>query len=147
MDFFNKLGDTIVNATQEAVEKGKDMTDIAKLQYEIRSKEEFCKKKFEEVGRKYFEEAKDVIPENYVDLFEEIEAANRRIAELKDQIADKKGGIACPKCGEVAAAGASFCSACGAKLNDMFEEEDEEDASAEACEQETEIETVEEEEE
>ena len=39
MDFFSKLGDSIVNATQEVGEKAKGMTDIAKLQYEMRTKE------------------------------------------------------------------------------------------------------------
>ena len=41
MDFFSKLGDSIVNATQEVGEKAKGMTDIAKLQYEMRTKEDF----------------------------------------------------------------------------------------------------------
>lgn len=131
MDFFNKLGDSIVSVTQEAVEKGKGMTDIAKLQHEVRTKEDFCKKQYEEIGRKFYEENKDIIPESYADLFEEIEAANRRIAELREQIAGLKGGVSCPKCGAVVAASASFCSECGAKINDMFEEEDE-DETAEA---------------
>ena len=46
MDFFNKLGDSIVSVTQEAVKKGKGMTDIAKLQHEVRTKEDFCKKQY-----------------------------------------------------------------------------------------------------
>ena len=124
MDFFNKLGDSIVSVTQEAVEKGKGMTDIAKLQYEMKTKEDFCKKQYEEVGRKFYEENKDVIPESYVDLFEEIEAANHKIAEIKEQIANIKGGSSCPKCGAIVAASASFCSECGTKLGDMFEEEE-----------------------
>ena len=41
MDFFSKLGDSIVSATQEVGEKAKGMTDVAKLQYEMRSKEDF----------------------------------------------------------------------------------------------------------
>lgn len=39
--FFSKLGDSIVSATQEVGEKAKGMTDVAKLQYEMRSKEDF----------------------------------------------------------------------------------------------------------
>jgi uncharacterized OB-fold protein len=57
-------------------------------------------------------------------LFEEVEAATNKIAELKEQIANLKGGVSCPKCGAIVASGASFCSECGTKLNDMFEEEE-----------------------
>lgn len=47
MDFFSKLGDSIVSATQEVGEKAKGMTDVAKLQYEMRSKEDFLNKQYQ----------------------------------------------------------------------------------------------------
>lgn len=123
MDFFDRLGDSIVNVTQGAMEKGKDVTDVAKLQYELKTKENFCKTQYEEIGRRFYQERKDVIPEDYMDLFEEVEAANNRIRELKDMIAEKKGSTSCPKCGAVVSAKAAFCSECGTRLNDVFEEE------------------------
>lgn len=125
MDFFNKLGDTIVSATQEVVEKGKDMTDAAKLQYEKKTKEDYCRKQFEEIGKKFYEANKDVIPADYMDLFDEVEATNARIEELKLEIANLKGGVTCPKCGAIVSSTASFCSECGAKMAEEAEEEDE----------------------
>ena len=53
MDFFSKLGDSIVNATQEVGEKAKGMTDIAKLQYEMRTKEDFMNKQYQEIGKMF----------------------------------------------------------------------------------------------
>ena len=65
------------------------------------------------------------VPEEYNSLFEEIEAAQKRVAEIKEQIAYTKGGKACPKCGAVVSGGAAFCSTCGAKMDeDIFEEEE-----------------------
>ena len=113
MDFFSKLGDSIVSATQEVGEKAKGMTDVAKLQYEMRSKEDFLNKQYQE--------NKDAAPEAYTSLFEEVVAAQKRIEEIKEQIAYTKGGKACPKCGAVVSGSAAFCSKCGAKMDeDIF---------------------------
>lgn len=112
MDFFSKLGDSIVSATQEVGEKAKGMTDVAKLQYEMRSKEDFLNKQYQEIGKIFYQENKDAAPEAYTSLFEEVVAAQKRIEEIKEQIAYTKGGKACPKC--------------GAKMDeDIFEDEDE----------------------
>lgn len=125
MDFFNKVGDSIVNATQEVSEKAKGMTDIARLQYEMKTKENFLNKKYEEVGKMFYQQNKTSFPEEYAELFGEIEMTIERMQELKDDIAELKGGKACPKCGAVIGSTAVFCSECGAKIDDIFEEEEE----------------------
>lgn len=142
MDFFSKLGDSIVNATQEVGEKAKGMTDIAKLQYEMRTKEDFMNKQYQEIGKMFYDANKENVPEEYNSLFEEIEAAQKRVAEIKEQIAYTKGGKACPKCGAVVSGGAAFCSTCGAKMDeDIFEEEVDTDEKTEDTSEET-VETV-----
>ena len=86
MDFFSKLGDSIVSATQEVGEKAKGMTDVAKLQYEMRSKEDFLNKQYQEIGKIFYQENKDAAPEAYTSLFEEVVAAQKRIEEIKEQM-------------------------------------------------------------
>ena len=44
MDFFDKLGDTLMTATKEVGQKAKGMSDLAKLQYELKCKEDDLKK-------------------------------------------------------------------------------------------------------
>lgn len=124
MDFFNKLGDTIVSATQGVSEKAKGMTDIAKLQYEMKTKEEFLNKKYQEIGKMFYQTNKEAFPDEYTELFDEVEATVGKIGELKDKIATLKGGKTCPKCGAMVGNVAAFCSECGAKMEDIFEEED-----------------------
>lgn len=142
MDFFSKLGDSIVNATQEVGEKAKGMTDIAKLQYEMRTKEDFMNKQYQEIGKMFYDANKENVPEEYNSLFEEIEAAQKRVAEIKEQIAYTKGGKACPKCGAVVSGSAAFCSTCGAKMDeDIFEEEVDTDEKTEDASEKT-VETV-----
>lgn len=126
MEFFNKLGDTIVNATQEVGEKAKGMTDVAKLQYEMKTKEDFINKQYQEIGKLYYQNNRVSASEEYKELFDEVDAAQTRISEIKDKIAFMKGGKTCPKCGVIVESKAAFCSSCGAKMEeDIFEEEDE----------------------
>ncbi len=124
MDFFNRIGDTIASATQEVSEKAKDLTGVAKLQYEMRTKEDFLDKKYLEIGKMFYDANKDVFPEEYTELFDEVEATKARIEQLKEEIAEKKGSKTCPKCGAIIGNTAAFCSECGAKIGDIFEEEE-----------------------
>lgn len=124
MDFLNKIGDSIVSATQGVSEKAKDVTDIAKLQYEMKTKEEFLNKKYQEIGKMYYQTSKDAFSEEYTTLFDEVEATLDKLSEIKAQIAGIKGSKTCSKCGAVVGNTAAFCSECGAKMDDIFEEED-----------------------
>ena len=47
MDFFDKLGDTLMTATKEVGQKAKGMSDLAKLQYELKCKEDDLKKELD----------------------------------------------------------------------------------------------------
>ena len=123
MDFFDKLGDTLMTATKEVGQKAKGMSDLAKLQYELKCKEDDLKKEFERLGRKYYQQNKDVVPEEDLESFEDIEIIMNRINDLNEEILEKKGAKACPRCGAKVAENATYCSSCGAKINDMFEED------------------------
>ena len=123
MDFFDKLGDTLMTATKEVGQKAKGMSDLAKLQYELKCKEDELKKEFERLGRKYYQQNRDVVPEEDLESFEDIEIIMNRINDLNGEILEKKGAKACPRCGAMVAENAAYCSSCGAKINDMFEED------------------------
>ena len=91
MDFFDKLGDTLMTATKEVGQKAKGMSDLAKLQYELKCKEDDLKKEFERLGRKYYQQNKDVVPEEDLDCFEDIEILMNRINDLNEEILEKRG--------------------------------------------------------
>lgn len=133
MDFFNKIGDSIVNAAQEVSGKAKDMTDIAKLQSECKAKEETLEKQYLAIGKKFYQENKDVIPEGYTSLFNDVEATTARVNAIKDEIANLKGEKKCPNCGATVAADAIFCAGCGAKMAEVVEAEVITENSAKKC--------------
>ncbi len=123
MDFFNAIGDAITSAASELGEKTKEMTDSAKLQFEMKAKEDLKKEAFIEIGRKFYEGNKDAIPEDMVDLFNKVDEADARINAIKEELSNIKGETVCPKCEARVAVGATFCPKCGTKLDDIYEEE------------------------
>lgn len=125
MDFFNKLTNTVTDVANAATDKAKGATDVVKLQYEKSKKEEVIEKQYAVIGKKFYEENKAAVPEGYEDLFDVIEAAKERIAEINSDVAMAKGGKVCPKCGSANANEAIFCATCGNKFESIFEEEDE----------------------
>lgn len=121
MDVLNKLGETIATAGRDVSQIAKDLSGTAKLNIDIRAKEDFIQKQFAEIGKLYYGEHKDDITAEY----EQIEAINKAYAaidQMKRELLEIKGAKQCPKCGAKMSDEAAFCSSCGAKL-DVFEEE------------------------
>ena len=59
MEFFDKLSESLVSAGKDVSQKAKDVSEIAKLKLDIKSKEEYVQKQYEELGRSYYEKHKD----------------------------------------------------------------------------------------
>lgn len=143
MEFFDKLGDTLLNAGKDVTQKAKDVSGIAKLKLDIRSKEDFIKSQYTELGKIYYEKNKGAdIPEK--EQFERIEEALEEIEKMQLQILELKKARKCPECGAEASDKAEYCSVCGAKLSVVVEESPYEDESGNVpCEDESEAEGVE----
>ncbi|QFJ54202.1 zinc ribbon domain-containing protein [Pseudobutyrivibrio xylanivorans] len=118
MGFLDKLSDGIANTTKDLGELAHNATDITKLQYDKKIKEGELSRLYERLGKKFYEENKDSEDE----VVKEITATILRIKEISDELMEKKGGKACPKCGALVKTGSKFCSACGEKIDDIFEE-------------------------
>ena len=123
MAFFEKIGDTIVNVSKDVTQKAKDVSGIAKLKLDIKSKEDFIKEQYIELGKVYYEMHKDDAVEDQA-RFDQIKEALEEIEKMKAQILELKGARVCPDCGIEAPDTAEYCSACGAKLTVLVEEDD-----------------------
>lgn len=122
MDFFEKLGDTIVNVGKDVTQKAKDVSGIAKLKLDIKSKEDFIREQYMELGKAYYERHKDVTVEEQA-RFDQIKEASEEIEKMKLQILELKGARKCPDCGAETSDTAEYCSVCGAKLTVVVEDE------------------------
>lgn len=117
MGFF----DSVSEAGRGFGAAARDAARTAKLNVRLRTLDENLAKEFQALGRRYYEQHKD-----------EESAENRRIREIyteiadtKDELADIRGEIVCPDCGEYVPKNSKFCPNCGADLNVFAEADDE----------------------
>lgn len=115
MAFFEDFGKKLSQASQTAVQKTKEMTDIARLNGAITEQEKKQADTYFEIGRLYVSKH----PEDYEPVFASMIAALRdsetKINEYRQQIQDIKGVVKCENCGAEIGNNVAFCSSCGAK--------------------------------
>ncbi|MBP3488570.1 MAG: zinc ribbon domain-containing protein [Roseburia sp.] len=124
MDFFDKLGESLVTAGKDVTQKAKDVSEIAKLKLDIKSKEDYVQKQYAALGLAYYEKHKGEEGIEEAEQFFLIEEAREEIERMKAEILKIQGSAECPKCGAKMPEGATFCSSCGTKMDDMYEEEE-----------------------
>lgn len=114
MAFFDDLGKKISQAGQTAVQKTKDMTDIAKINSAISDEEKNINNVYRQIGKIYVAKySSDCAPE-LAGMVKSVKEAEARVAAYRKQILDIKGVMCCEKCGAEIASNVAFCSFCGA---------------------------------
>lgn len=119
MDFFDKLGDTLVNAGKDVSKKAKDLSGTAKLNMDIKSKEDFIQKQYTEIGRLYYEAHREEADAEFAPQMAIVTEAYDAIAKMRDEVLKLKGARVCPNCGSPVADTASFCGKCGTAIPNM----------------------------
>ena len=100
MAFFDKLGETIVNVGKDATQKAKDLSGVAKLNLDIKAKEDYVQRQYTELGRIYYEEHKTESEVDGAEHFELIKEALEEIERMKLEIMELRGTKTCSACGE-----------------------------------------------
>ena len=122
MEFFDKLGETLMTAGRDVSQKAKELSGAAKLNLDIKAKEDFVQKQYAEIGRQYYEAHKDDASTEF-EQFASIREALESIEQMKKDLLELKGAKACPQCGAKMPEDAAFCSECGASLTPEEEPE------------------------
>ncbi len=135
MDFFNNLGNKITKTGQKAVDKTKQLTSIAKLNYSISDAKGDLDKLYRNLGMEYFDNIKDDIDSEFAVAVTEIKAKLAEIEELNEQLSQAKGFVKCPSCGAEISVENKFCGRCGHKMQNA-EPAEEEPADAEETDEE-----------
>ena len=117
MDFLDSFVRQAKKTGKAAVDKAGDMKDLAKLNMEIRSKEDFIERQYIEIGKRVYETEKDSDSSAFEEVFM-IKRTFEEIEEIRQDIAEIKGMMKCPKCGADVAPDSRFCPSCGASVND-----------------------------
>ncbi|MBE5867726.1 MAG: hypothetical protein E7293_02030 [Lachnospiraceae bacterium] len=91
MDFFEKVEETIIAKGQAAVDKAKELAEIAKLKGQISTCQDVVKKNYMEIGRFYYETYGECPNELFEKQCRSIKNAQNGIAELEKKIQEVKG--------------------------------------------------------
>ena len=116
MAFFDDLGKKISQAGQSAVQKTKEMTEIARINGLISDEEKKMTNNYYQVGKLYVAVHQHDFESDFAGMITAIAESETKIRDYKQQIQDIKGVVRCEKCGAEVAKGIAFCSACGAAM-------------------------------
>ena len=93
MGFFDELGKKISDASQDVMQKGKEMADTAKFNSMIHDEEKKITAVYSKIGKKYFEDFKNAPAEGFKELVDEIYAAQAKIAEIQEKLKALKADV------------------------------------------------------
>ena len=136
MAFWDEFKAKVAVTSKKAVDKTKDLTEIAKIKLNISDLEKKIASSYEKIGRAYAEANADNADKLLPEEFTVIEEANAKIADYTDRLRELKGIIVCTGCGKEVSADVNFCPACGATIEKKVYEAEvivEEPTAPKAC--------------
>jgi len=109
---------TLVNITKSVTKTSGDLIKTTKLSMNLSSEETNLKNLYMEIGKKVHEiyQYGGSLGKFFDEKYLEIEASERKIADIKEQISVIKGTRACVKCGKTVDRSAEFCQKCGIRV-------------------------------
>ncbi|MCL2527413.1 MAG: hypothetical protein FWE42_03255 [Defluviitaleaceae bacterium] len=112
------IRDTIISFTKNATKTSGDLFKTTKLSMSVSSEQTALKNLYLEIGKKVHEiyQYGGTLGKFFDEKFLELEACERKIEELKEEIAQIKGVRECGKCGKSAERTAEFCPKCGLRF-------------------------------
>ena len=129
MGFLDKLK----SAARNVQDKGKEMTEKARLNKAIKNEESKINNLYIYIGQKFFNENNSA-PAGYEDPFNGINNAKAEIERLKKELDSMNASSNCPQCGAKINPGQPFCQCCGSKLtSDSSSAPEDNNISAEAA--------------
>lgn len=116
MAFWDNFSQKASETTAKAMQKAKEMSDIAKLNSMISEEETKINNTYYQIGKLYVAMHSHDYEEEFVGMITTIGEADEKIKNYKQQVQDIKGVACCAQCGAEVQAGVAFCSSCGAPM-------------------------------
>lgn len=116
MTFWNNLSQKTSETTAKAVQKAKELSDIAKFNGMISEEETKLNNIYYQIGKLYAAMHAHDFEKDFAGMMAVVVESNEKIQNYKQQIQDIKGVVRCAQCGAEVQAGAAFCSSCGAAM-------------------------------
>ena len=115
------IRETIINITKNVTKTSSDLLKTTKLGINLSAEETSLKNLYIEIGKKVHEiyQYGGSLGKFFDEKYYELEACERKIAELKEEISQIKGTREC-KCGKMVDRTSEFCPKCGIRLTEAM---------------------------
>lgn len=121
MSFFDDLGKTLTDKSQEVAKKAKDVTEVTRLNSQISSEQKKIEACYTDIGRMYYQKMNGNPEPEYAELAAQISQSMANIEAWRSEITRIRKIKKCVNCGAEISADAQFCNMCGAK-NEVVQE-------------------------
>ncbi len=91
MSFFDEMKESLVSAGKDVSQKAKEVSGVAKLKLDVKSKEDYVEKQYAELGRTYFDAHRDDEENAENEQFKVIKEALAEIERMKTEILNLQG--------------------------------------------------------
>lgn len=116
MAFFDDLSKKITDASTKTIQKGKDLTDVARLNSQISAEENRINTLYGMIGKQYMELHRKDAEDAFAGLVASVAEAEQNIAACRAKITELHAVPHCPNCGAELVKGAAFCGICGTPI-------------------------------
>lgn len=116
MAFWDNFSQKASETTARAMQKAKEMSDVAKLNTMISEEETKINNTYYQIGKLYVSMHLQEHEEEFAGMISSLVESEEKIQSYRQQIQDIKGVTRCTQCGAAVQSGAAFCSSCGASM-------------------------------
>lgn len=113
MAFFDNLGRKISQVGQDALQKTKEMADIAKINSIIADEEKRINNIYYQIGKMYAELHLNDYENCFTPLMDSLNESECKIKDMKVKLQELKNVVKCANCGAEVSSMAVYCNACG----------------------------------
>ena len=100
MAFFDDLSKKITDASTKTIQKGKDLTDVARLNSQISAEENRINTLYGMIGKQYMELHRKDAEDAFAGLVASVAEAEQNIAACRAKITELRTVPHCPNCGK-----------------------------------------------
>ncbi len=133
MSTINNVGKKISQTGQNFVQKTKNVTESIKINSLITDEKKKIDNFYLQIGKKYYEIHKQTYEEQFETMIKEIDNAEKNIKEFECQLNVLKGVAICPNCGSELLSDSLFCYSCGARVDSLSTNNEENNISGNIC--------------
>ncbi|MBQ2626752.1 MAG: zinc ribbon domain-containing protein, partial [Eubacterium sp.] len=120
---FENLSKKLTDLGTDAASRAKNIGDRVSVTAKIEAAKRELTGVYAQLGQKLYQSEQDNVPAEYADLFEKIEAAEKKLETLQAQRQVLRQVRPCPDCGADVPNDAEFCAKCGCHIGAVSEDE------------------------